>query len=444
MSRPEQVAEIFTEEPERNGVTIVSAIGKEPFDGNGCPKVTDALIDLERAVDKSDHIAIAEAQEFVLARNRQVYSMLAGRALDRVVDDAYKLMRPEARPNGFQWIGEYLSARLLAELTGALYLPSDLRFSGGVVQVGESVRAIRKQVAPFVRAGRQVVVPGFFGYDNTTGALNTLPRGGSDTSGVIYTGALLNQGLGGWINENYTDKDGVLSADPDIVPQAHVIPEMTHDEMREKMHGITERNGVVHGDAIAYAARMGVEMQVKNTFNADAAGTRITSNRCSDPDHPVIGVTGKADLVAISTYDIGMADAENYVSPILTKIGELGMSWSNIPTGEDRLKIIFNSGVTEENLLQLREYIQANTISGEKSKVTIKRDQGAVYVIGQELVDPLTYTSILGRVATQIAKAGLSMREVISHEESPSLALTVQSSEVRRVIEILHAELLEN
>lgn len=443
VSSPELCAEIFTEDRTRTPLAVLSAIGKDPDDLNGHVKITDKLLELEKAVDNDDRPAIAEAQEYVIERSREAYPMLGESTLQRVLTDVQKSLRPDNRPNGYAWVGEYISARLFAELTGAVHVAPDLRFSGGVLQVDKSLVSIRQTISPLLKAGKQVVTEGFYGYDIATGRIATLPRGGSDISGVVYTGALANLGGSKWINENYTDKDGILSADPDIVPNATVIPEMTHDEVREKMHGVTERNGVVHGNAIAYAARLGVEMRVKNTYDPSSAGTLITARRKSDPEHPVIGITGKSDLVAISTYDMGMADTENYLTPILTRVGELGMSWSNIPSGEDRLKIIFNSGVTEGNLDHIKEYILAHTISGEKAKVEVKRNQGAVYIAGQELVKSLPYTKTLGTVATTLASNGLSMREVVSHEESPSLALTVNGSDVERIIQILHKELLE-
>lgn len=444
VSSPELCAEIFTEDPARSPIAVVSAIGKDPDDQNGHVKITDKLLELEKAVDDNNGAAISEAQEYVIERSRETYSILGESALSRVLTDVHRSLQPDNRPDGYAWVGEYISARLFAELTGAVHIAPDLRFSGGVLQVDKSLDSIRQTVLPLLRAGKQVVTEGFYGYDISTGRIATLSRGGSDISGVMYTGALVPLGPSNWINENYTDRDGILSADPDIVPNATVIPEMTHEEVREKMHGVTERNGVVHGNAIAYAARLGVEMRVKNTYNVDAAGTLITSRRTSDPEHPVIGITGKSDLVAISTYDIGMADTKNYLTPILTKVGELGMSWSNIPSGEDRLKIIFDRGVTEENLELIEEYIRANTISGKGAEVKVKRNQGAVYVVGQELVKPLTYTETLGAVATTLASNGLSMREVISHEESPSLALTVNGSDVEKIIQMLHKELLES
>lgn len=446
---PERIAEIYLEDPERNRVAVMSAIGKDYGDTNGGIKVTDALLGLEDAVDNRSRgktqakAQATEARDFVIERTLGTYDCLGRAALDRAKNEMVELLKDEHRRDGYAWVGEHISAKLFAELTGATYVSTDLRFSGGFLQLDHSIDKINRNLIPVLATGKQVVTEGFYGFDIRTGRVEVLPRGGSDTSGVIYAGALSQaQPDNNWFNENYTDKDGILSADPQVVEAAKVIPEITHEEVREKMHGVTERNGVIHGDAIAYASRLGVDMVVKNTFNREAPGTHIMSARESDPAHPVIGISGKSDLVALDAFDMGMADAKNYLSAILNKAGEMDVSISNIPTGEDRIKLIFNSGITDKELAELKRYILDRAISGDKAVVDITSDEGAVYLVGQELTHPQVYTQTLGKVATILAEEHLSVREVISHEKSPSLALTVAGQDVDTIVKILHRRLI--
>lgn len=445
VSRPEAVAEIFMANPDRNKIAVLSAIGKEPGEQNGYPKVTDKLIELEEAVIEGDYSSASTAKEFIIERYRYCYSMLGEKALKEVCDDAYRLMRSDNRSNGYRWIGEHMSARLFSKLTGAAYVPTGLRFSGGVLQLKSSIAAIRESVGPFVKRNRQVVTEGYFGFDLLSGRQDTLPRGGSDTTGVIYAGAMDGFEGSQWINECYTDRDGILSADPDIVGErkTKLIAAMTHKEVREKMHGITERNGVIHGDAIAFAARLGVEIDVKNTFNPDSPGTRITETRQSDPKKPIIGISGKGSITVISAYDLGMADAVGYLERVLSQVRNKEMSVSHIPTGEESVGLVFNSDAKPEDLAYVRNHIKDNAISGDKAEVDIVDDLGIVYLVGQELTKPTIYTQMLGRVASIMADSGYDIREVVSHEKSPSLALTVNGSEVGDIIRVLHSELIE-
>jgi aspartate kinase len=441
-AQPEVVAEGFCANPETNRVAVMSAIGKDITNPNDRFKGTEWLELLEGAVDARYPKGIAEAQEAFIEKNRHAYRMLDNTVLMAILDDTYKDLNVDRRSYGYKWIGERVSARLFASLIDGIYVPSELKFQKGAMLARRSIRDIGLSLAPLLKSNRQIVTEGFIGTDIESGKIVTLPYGGSDISAVIYTAAL-NNDKDHWININSTDKDGVLDADPSIIPKAQVISEMTYEEIREKMHGITERNGVIHGDAIAYASTLDVEIYVRNTFNHSVAGTHIVQSRTSNPDKPVIGISGKSDISAIDVFDMGMADASGYFGDVLSKVGEVGASVATIPKSEDRLKLVFNGGDSRKNLEQIRAHILRHAISGKKAKVEILRNQGTVYLIGQELRNPRTYTRILGIVANLLADEGLAIREVTSHEKSPSLAMTVDGEKVQHIIRLLHGKLVQ-
>jgi aspartokinase len=248
-----------------------------------------------------------------------------------------------------------------------------------------------------------------------------------------------------WIHENYTNRDGVMTADPEIVPGALVIPVMTHEEARELMHGVIDRNGVIHGDAVELAARYGITLVVRNTHNPAAPGTYIVSSRESEGQPPIIGISGKSNITAIDVYDMGMAEPSNYLAPILTRIGEdAGLSISRIPMSEDGLKLIFNGDVPEQRLEDIVSFIKKRAISGSAAKVIPIRNEGEVYMVGQELKRPTVYTETLGEVATSLLADNLGFSEVISLQNSPSMAITVDDgNDVPATIRTLHEQFVE-
>lgn len=442
MARPECAAEVFTAEPARNQIAVVSAVGTSNELG-GDTKVTDLLVGCEQAVADNDQEAALSLFERVLLRNQQAFSRVGSCALSKICETATEVFQSDAsQAQGYKWMGEWLSAQLFAELTGAVYVPSGLRFTNGTLDIQESLDAIRQTVGPVLDSGKQAVVPGFYGYDTASGKVVALERGGSDISGVLYTGTF-NGRRGHWLNENYTDKDGILSADPGVIPNARVVAEMTHEEVREMMHGVIGRNGVIHGNAIAHAARLGVEICVKNTFNPNAEGTCIVPSRRPDRRYPVIAISGKNQLTAIDVYDPGMADAEGYLSGILHKIEQQGMSISHIPTSEDRLNVIFNHGVTQGGLDAVGRHMRQNAISAEHAEVNVNRGEGAVYLIGQALTDPLVYSRVCAESISTLAAQGIPFRSVLSHAKSPSLALAIPGEAVSEAMQLLHKELVE-
>ncbi len=121
---------------------------------------------------------------------------------------------------------------------------------------------------PLLADGIIPVVTGFIGA-TSDGIVTTLGRGGSDYSAAIIGVAL--QAAEVWI---YTDVDGVMTADPRVVPDAHVIPRLTYTEARELAYfGAT----VLHPRTVEPLAAQGIPLWVGNTFNPTHAGTLITN-----------------------------------------------------------------------------------------------------------------------------------------------------------------------
>ena len=106
------------------------------------------------------------------------------------------------------------------------------------------------------------------------GASTTLGRNGSDFSGSIFGSLLDASEIVIW-----TDVDGVLSADPRLVPEAVVLDEMSYNEVTELAYFGAK---VVHPATMAPAIAKKIPIWIKNSFNLQARGTRISFEAKSD------------------------------------------------------------------------------------------------------------------------------------------------------------------
>ena len=111
------------------------------------------------------------------------------------------------------------------------------------------------------------VVTGFIGATED-GQTTTIGRNGSD-----YSAAIVGAAVGASVIEIWTDVDGVLSADPRVVPAAFVLPQMTYEEAMELSYFGAK---VLHSATIAPAVAKRIPILIKNTFNPDAPGTLIS------------------------------------------------------------------------------------------------------------------------------------------------------------------------
>jgi len=133
------------------------------------------------------------------------------------------------------------------------------------------------------------VVAGFQGND-TSGLLHTLGRGGSDT-----TACALGVALAAARVDIYTDVEGVFTADPRVIPQAHVLETITADELFQMAkHG----SKIVHAPAAQLCLDSGINMRVRSTFS-DACGTQVVSLDEFKPDTVATAVTTATDIARL-------------------------------------------------------------------------------------------------------------------------------------------------
>ena len=143
------------------------------------------------------------------------------------------------------------------------------------VQSIEAERILRE-----LEKGLVVVVAGFQGI-TANGEITTLGRGGSDTTAVALAAALNAQEC-----RIYTDVDGVMTADPRVVPEARVLEQITAEEMLE-LSSLGAK--VMQNRAMEFAHKFGVPVRVLSSFN-NTPGTLITSEESTMEQPKITGI----------------------------------------------------------------------------------------------------------------------------------------------------------
>ena len=122
------------------------------------------------------------------------------------------------------------------------------------------------RLRPLLRQGIVPVVTGFIGA-TTDGVLTTLGRGGSDYSATILAAALDAHEVIIW-----TDVDGLLTADPRLVPGACTVPEISYREASELAHFGAK---VLHPKTLRAVMQCGIPLWIRNSFAPERPGTKI-------------------------------------------------------------------------------------------------------------------------------------------------------------------------
>lgn len=284
------------------------------------------------------------------------------------------------------------------------------------------------QLRQALDAGMVVVVAGFQGIDDK-GDINTLGRGGSDTTGVALAAALNADEC-----QIYTDVDGVYTTDPRITPKAKKLDKITFEEMLE-MASLGSK--VLQIRSVEFAGKYQVPLRVLSSFdeNVDGkfdddfknnVGTLITTDEGNTMEQPIIsGIAFTKDEAKITLRDV--PDRPGIASAILTPISdaniEVDMIIQNISTQNlTDFTFTVNRNDYEKSLQILNEHI---------------KDIGATELLGH---DKVVKVSLVGVGMRSHAGVASKMFQVLA--ENHINIQMVSTSEIKISV-IVHEEHLE-
>jgi aspartate kinase len=241
-----------------------------------------------------------------------------GHTTDELIELAREITeRPPAREMDMLLAtGEQVSVALLAMAIQALGVPA-ISFTGaqiGIVTDSFHTKARIRNISTerMVQAldeGKIVIVAGFQGV-TADGDITTLGRGGSNAT-LVALGATLQAD----VCENFTDVDGIFTADPRVVPDARLIKEISYDEMMELS---SVGASVLQTRAVEFAKKYNVPIHVRNS-QSDRPGTMIVAETKAMEHIVVSGAALKKDLTRVSLKQV--PDRPGVVAAIFSAVG---------------------------------------------------------------------------------------------------------------------------
>jgi aspartate kinase len=197
--------------------------------------------------------------------------------------------------------GEQVSVSLLAMALESIGVPAK-SFTGFQIKMmtdgnhsNAKIDSIDRTRIDHAFSERKVaIIAGFQGIDKDEN-ITTLGRGGSDTTAVAIAAA-----LGADECEIYTDVNGVYTTDPNKVPEAKMLDQITYEEMLELA---SLGAGVLHSRSVELAMNYGVTIHVRSSFHREP-GTLVVSEDKIMEKMKVSGVTVKNDQARVTIPDV--------------------------------------------------------------------------------------------------------------------------------------------
>lgn len=429
----EKVYKIVVSDPERR-VVVVSAPGKRFAEDN---KVTDLLIECgELCLQNKDP---REKFEDVLERYASIAEELAlpQEIIIEIQDDlAKRLSADKTKPDRFLDLlkasGEDNHAKLVAAYfrekgVEASYI--DPKEAGLLVsdEPGNAQalpEAYRQLYSLHERKG-VLIFPGFFGYSKQ-GEVFTFSRSGSDITGSILANALKAD-----LYENFTDVDAVYSVNPYIVKKPKEIKELTYREMRELSYaGFT----VLHDEALVPAFRAGIPVQIKNTNNPSAPGTRIVYER-DNTNGPVVGIASDQGFCSIYVSKYLMNREIGFGRKLLSILEDFGLSYEHTPSGIDDVSVILRENQMDARMeADIKERIEKEL---HADQVKIEHSLALIMVVGEGMRHNV---GTMARASKALAKACINIEMINQGSSEVSMMFGVKEVDEKRAVQALYEE----
>jgi bifunctional aspartokinase / homoserine dehydrogenase 1 len=443
-----RVADILLDEPIARQAVVVSAMAK----------TTDALLGLVAAAEQSapdipariEAIAtryrstVAALLKQKAAADELLKSFTADLADVRDVLRAITLVRQagERSRDLISGYGELWSSRLLA----AFLTERARAVEGGRpvhwVDARELIVIERGEMGPAVhwdesRANaRRIFTDGTRGIAVVTGFIasernglpTTLGRNGSDFSASIV-GALLEAAK----ITIWTDVDGVMSADPNRVPEAAIISALSYSEAMELAYFGAK---VIHPQTMSPAVQRAIPIWIRNTFNTLAPGSLIGPT--SDPRQPIKGVTAVDDVALLNIEGAGMIGVPGTADRLFGALREAGISVILISqaSSEHSICIGIPSKMAAEAERVVQRAFAAELKQGLVQSVTVKNPCSVIAVVGDGMAG---MPGVAGRFLGTLGSAGINVMAIAQGSSERNISAVIARQDSTRALRAVHS-----
>jgi aspartate kinase len=279
---------------------------------------------------------------------------------------------------------------------------------------------------PIFDAGLLPVVTGFFGADER-GITTTLGRGGSDYSASILGDALDADEI--WI---WTDVDGVLTADPRLVPEAHTLAAISYAEATEMAYFGAK---VIHPKTMHPAMVRNIPIWIKNTFRPELAGTCIGPEAANG--HVAKALASISDLAAITVEGRGQLGVSDVTARVFATIGRAGVNVFMISQASSQHSVTFvvQDAQVERALEALRAEFEIDLARGAVLSIAADRNLAIVAVVGGGMKGT---PGVAGRVFGTMGSEGINVIAIAQGSSELNISFVIAADEVSRAVVALH------
>jgi aspartate kinase len=265
-----------------------------------------------------------------------------------------------------------------------------------------------------------VITQGFIGATRD-GIVTTLGRGGSDYSASIFGAALNAEEIQIW-----TDVNGILTADPSLLPEAQPIPELSFDEASELAYFGAK---VLHPSTILPAVRKNIPVRILNSKSPDQEGTLIQHNSNRNRDCIVKSIAYKEGITVITIKSTEMLMSHSFLARLFEIFSRYKKSIDVIATAKVSVSLTIDDNSNLEKICdELKDF----------AEVQVEYGKAVFCVVGENMK---SYRGIAAKVFNALDENGINVELISNGASHINLTFVIDEDQINSAVKALHDEL---
>ncbi len=276
------------------------------------------------------------------------------------------------------------------------------------------------------------VLPGFIASD-ANGINTTLGRGGSD-----YTAAIIAAALDADVLEIWTDVSGMMTADPRLVPNVKIIPQISYQEAMELSHFGAK---VIYPPTIQPVSSKGIPTWIKNTFAPEDLGTVIQKESTLN-GNSIRGISSINSISLLSLEGSGMVGIPGFSKRLFEALAAKKINVILITQSSSEHSICV--GIDTANADQAKRAIdEAFAYEIETKKVDpiiVEKELAIIALVGDNMK---SHPGISGKMFGNLGRNGVNVRAIAQGSSERNISAVISKQDVKKAINVLHEEFFE-
>ena len=276
------------------------------------------------------------------------------------------------------------------------------------------------------------ITPGFVA-SNAEGIATTLGRGGSD-----YTAAIFAAAVNADVLEIWTDVSGMMTADPRLVPNAKILPQISYQEAMELSHFGAK---VIYPPTIQPVMSKGISIWIKNTFSPQDNGTHI-QQQSAENNSSITGISSINNIALLSLEGSGMVGIPGFSKRLFETLASKKINVIFITQSSSEHSICV--GVDENNAALARQIIdEAFAYEIEMKKVDpliVEKNLSIIALVGDRMKN---HTGISGKFFSALGRNGVNVRAIAQGSSERNITAVINNADVKKATNIVHEAFFE-